>query len=596
MNRTEVKIAPGIVSDDTSLASKGRWVDGSNVRFVDGLPEVIGGWESLTIDLLTGVCRSVFQWTDNSLAPTMNVAFGTHSALQVWVGGTLSTITPTLALPAATLGASPFATSNGLPTIVVTQAGHPHIVGDSITISGATAVATVTINGTWTVTAVTQDTWTFTAGSNASATTTGGGSAAVATPNRAFAAGQIDGTGGAGFGTGGFGVGTWSSPSTADYFPRTWGLAAWGGNLAASPRGGTIYLWGNNPATPAAPIQNAPARCRHMLVSHTDQIFALGCNEEASGVYNPRCIRHSGVRRPTEWATLTPTDSTAREYVLPGGGEIVAGRRMGPYILVWTTNSLYVGYFTGNLAAPWRFDLVADNCGLIGPNAATINDQQAIWLGPDRQFRVYTFGGKPTIIKCSLSKELRNNISPSQFDKIVASTNSAFEEVRFDYPDGRDGYENSRYVSWNTRTGEWSKGIMARTAMVDAGPSESPIGVTYGGNVYYHERGTSADGSPFDWFIESGAILLNPNRSMLIRGFWPDVKGQLGAWNLTLKGRRKPNDEPVTYPVATFSPGDSKVDLRADARLFTFRWSGSSSPTGGRLGMPVFDAVPTSFR
>ncbi|TFI59118.1 hypothetical protein E2493_06225 [Sphingomonas parva] len=34
---------PGIVSDDTTFASKGRWADGNNVRFYQGLPQTIGG-------------------------------------------------------------------------------------------------------------------------------------------------------------------------------------------------------------------------------------------------------------------------------------------------------------------------------------------------------------------------------------------------------------------------------------------------------------------------------------------------------------------------------------------------------------------------
>jgi hypothetical protein len=35
------------------------------------------------------------------------------------------------------------------------------------------------------------------------------------------------------------------------------------------------------------------------------QLFALGCNEEVSGNFNPLCIRHSSVRNNTEWNTAT---------------------------------------------------------------------------------------------------------------------------------------------------------------------------------------------------------------------------------------------------------------------------------------------------
>lgn len=591
MSRLPFDLPPGLFSDDSRLASKGRWADGSNVRFRDGRPEIIGGWESITSSLLTGVCRTVFQWTDKSNAPTLNIAFGTHSKLQVWVGGQLYDITPTLALPEQTLGSNPIATTNLSSTVVVTQAGHPHAVGESVTITGATAVATVTINGTWTITAVTTDTWSFTAGSSANATTTGGGSAVIAKPNKAFAAGAIDGTGGSGFGTGAWDVGTFGSPSTADYWPRTWSLAAWGGYLVGSPRGGTIHVWQNGTGTPAAPIKDAPARVRAILVSNTDQIFALGCNEEASGVYNPLCIRYSGVRRINEWSTLTPVDSTSREYVLPGGGEIVSGRNLGPYLLVWTTKDLFVGYFTGNLDAPWKFDRVGENCGLVGPNAAVVRGQRAYWWSPDGQFRTYTFGGEPQVLDCPISLDALDNIAASQSDKIVASMNSKFDEVRFDYPDARDGlgYENSRYLAMNVATGAWYRGQMERTAMCDSGPSDSPIGVTYGGNVYWHERGTSADGAPIPWYIESGEVFVSADRTALLRGMFPDTKDQVGPWDLTLFTRIKPNGPYATYGPYTFASDTDQVDFMATGWLFRVRFSGSSSPAQGRLGVPQFD-------
>src|SRR3954465_2269201 len=84
---------PGLNGDDTSFAGSGRWADGSNVRFRLGRAQVIGGWESLMASPLTGVCRAVLPWTDNSAV--LNIAFGTHSKLQLWQGGVLFDVTPT---------------------------------------------------------------------------------------------------------------------------------------------------------------------------------------------------------------------------------------------------------------------------------------------------------------------------------------------------------------------------------------------------------------------------------------------------------------------------------------------------------------------
>lgn len=88
-----LELPPGLYGDDTTFAAGGRWADGSNVRFRLGRPETIGGWERLMSGPLTGVCRAVYPWTDNSGA--LNIGFGTHSKLQVWRGGELFDVTPT---------------------------------------------------------------------------------------------------------------------------------------------------------------------------------------------------------------------------------------------------------------------------------------------------------------------------------------------------------------------------------------------------------------------------------------------------------------------------------------------------------------------
>jgi len=107
MARIPLDIPPGLQGDDTTFSRQGRWADASCVRFRLGRPETIGGWESLTTTLLTGVCRTVFPFTDN--ANNLTIGFGTHSNLQIWQGGALYDITPTLALP-------PIQLMSGVPT------------------------------------------------------------------------------------------------------------------------------------------------------------------------------------------------------------------------------------------------------------------------------------------------------------------------------------------------------------------------------------------------------------------------------------------------------------------------------------------------
>lgn len=596
--REPLKLAPGLWADDTTFASKGRWGDGSNVRFRLGLPEVIGGWESLTTDLLTGVCRSVFPWTDNT--GILNIGFGTHEALQVWVGGELFDITPYG--PPVRLGSNPLASTNLSGTVTVTHVAHGYSTSDQIKVYGAetfNGLDAANLTGTFTITVTGDDTYTFTAGASdtASATGSGGGAYVVVTPQSALPAGAIDGTGTVGYGTGAYGSGPYGTTSTdVEYYPRTWSLDAWGAYLLASHRGGGLYEWQGNTANRAVAVNNAPTQITHMLVAPLNggyQVFALGCEEEVSGTFNPLCIRHSSIRNNTQWST-SESGSTSREYILTGGGRIVAGRMVGPYMLVWTDKDLFLGSYVGALNQPWRFDRVGRNCGLIGPNAVVVVGQVAYWTSSDRQFFSYGVGGQPQPIDCPIRSEFAENLAASQGDKVVASSNSEFGEIRFDYPDGRDGYENSRYVALCVRgadAGAWHRGVMARTAFVDAGPTAYPIGVTYEGNVFYHEKGHSADGSSFAWSIKAVGAYVSPDRRQLVKGCWPDFKDQAGAVTLTVTARERPQDSGHTATVA-MAAGDIQADILISGRIFDFEFSGESAPTFCRIGQPTIETSP----
>lgn len=673
--RVPLTIRAGLNSDDTNYAAAGAWADSNNVRFHMGLPQTIGGWESLTTSLLTGVCRTAFPWTDNFAG--LNVGLGTHSRLQVWSGGALADVTPELALPPFTLpsgaaavtnGSSvvtiiraehgletggqvevsggvgvgrlalagvypvtvideqtftltaasnavlskilannPLAVEVGKPTVTVTEVGHNISDGASITVSSAGVVGGITPNGIFVATRIDADHYKFIFGSNATSTVAAGGGAGVTiavsatggadiviAPQRPFAAGSVDGTGGVGFGTGAYSTGGYSEPSTADYFPRTWAFGAWGQQLLASPRGGTAYIWENDTDDKARPLPNAPARISHLVVAPQDMVFALGCNEEVSGKFNPMCVRHSGVRNNTQWRT--GADTTAREYILPGGGRIVAGRALGPHLLIWTNHSLFLGTFVGTLQQVWRFDRVAEKCGLIGPNAAVVVNQAAYWLGVDGQFYRYGLGGGVEPIECPIRDDMFGNLTPSQADKVVASSISRFSEVRWDYPDARDGTENSRYVALSLVGQGWYRGRMSRSAFVDAGPALDPIGVTPGGNVYWHERGRSADGQPLEWSIETSDQQLSEDQTALLLGVWPDMKSQVGPVSLSVISRLKPQaDEARSGPFAMVA-GEDKVDFRCSGRLFRLRFSGESLPAFMRLGQIVADIVPAGRR
>lgn len=90
--RIPLEPIPGLIGNDTSFSQQMRYTDASNVRWVGGRAETIGGWALDFPDQLTGVCRNVHAWRD--LNGSVNIAFGTHLGLYVYVNGALYDITP----------------------------------------------------------------------------------------------------------------------------------------------------------------------------------------------------------------------------------------------------------------------------------------------------------------------------------------------------------------------------------------------------------------------------------------------------------------------------------------------------------------------
>lgn len=575
----------GLIGDDTVFSAPGRWRNSSMIRFWQGTWEVKGGWERLSLENLGGVCRAVLGWTNSQDYQT--VAFGLHNALKVWRDSLISDITPLYQHRPVALIADPFTTTNAIALVQVQLADHGLEIGDSVAFSGAAVFNGVDLNGTFAVVGV-LNTFTFSinAPNAANASTTGGGPAVVMQDQAPWEGGQIDGTGGAGYGTGAYGVGEYGEPSTADYFPLTWSLATYGGNLMANPRNQGIYFWEGDPLVPAALIEAAPKQVTYMTVNPQRQVMAFGCNEEASGVFNPLCVRWSDIENYDDWTTAA--DNNAGEWILESGGRIVCARMIGDYALVWTTVSLFLGTFLGNPGQTWKFERVGANCGSISPGGPVVRGQNVMWLAPDVTFWTYSLGGAPSIVPSPISLMFKDNLAQGQNDKIVGGTISSFGEVVFFYADSRDGLEVSRSLVIGSEG--WSRDLLSRSAWVDAGPQPNPIGVSPTGWAYWHEKGRSADGGALSGFIESTDFYISEaDGGLMVNGIWPDFKNQVGIFKLTIYGREHPQAVERVYGPWSLQPGQGRRSFRLAARIARVRFDFSSAPCFARGGKPEFD-------
>ena len=110
-----------------------RSYDCNKIRFRQGTPEVIGGWQRISSYTFQGVCRSLWNWV--TLGQLNLVGVGTNLKFYIERGGQYSDITPLRSTVTLT---NPFTLVAGSTTVTVTDSAHGARDGDFVTFSGAT--------------------------------------------------------------------------------------------------------------------------------------------------------------------------------------------------------------------------------------------------------------------------------------------------------------------------------------------------------------------------------------------------------------------------------------------------------------------------
>ena len=177
MALTKIKFAPGIDKQDTAVGAEGRWVDSDNVRFRYGLPEKVGGWQSLLTDAIVGVARKMLPFVDKE--GNRYVAIGTDKFLLVYFEGQLFDVTP---LKADITGAT-LSTNSTTTVTITTSAAHNINVGDivlfdNVTLPGGTGFSASDFEDKnfQVISVPSPTTFTITMGSAATGTVSAGGS------------------------------------------------------------------------------------------------------------------------------------------------------------------------------------------------------------------------------------------------------------------------------------------------------------------------------------------------------------------------------------------------------------------------------------
>lgn len=482
----KIMLKPGVNRENTRYTTEGGWYDCDKIRFRQGTPEKIGGWQPISTFTFLGICRSLWSWvTLDSLKLT---GAGTNLKFYIARGGQYFDITP---LRVTNVLTNPFQTTIGSPIVVVTDPAGGFLDGDFVTFSGASSVGGLTINGEYQITALTLTTYTITASSNATSTATGGGTVSAAYQINTGPAFQVPVVG---WGNGPWSSGTWgfsvSSTPTVDSL-RLWSQSNFGEDLIFGPRGGGLYYWDASAGvvirgvavTSIPGATDVPLRQNVIVVSDINRfVFCLGTNDFGSATFDPMLVRWSDQEDFLNWTPTATTQSGSLR--LSNGSRIVAAQQARQEVLVWTDAAVYSLQYVG---APvvWQAQLVGENISIVGQNAVAYANGVAYWMGVDK---FYKYDGRTQTLRCDLRQYIYSDLNLDQAEQICAGTNEGFNEVWWFYCSAGSTFVD-KYVVYNYAEDIWYYGTMSRTAWLDSAVNVYPVAATYDNTIVYHEFG-----------------------------------------------------------------------------------------------------------
>jgi len=480
----------GINDERTSYSSENGWYEGDKVRFRQGFPEKIGGWNRISTSTFQGVCRSLMNWV--TLSGFNLVGVGTNLKFYLEQGGAYNDITP---IRATTTNAATFAASNGSAVVTVTDASHGASINDFVTFSDAASlggnITAAVLNVEHQITAVTSaNAYTITVSVTANSSDTGNGGSATDAAYQ-ITTGQSSVVPLTGWGAGTWGGGTWGNGLASNEAIRLWSQANFGEDLLFAVRGGSIYYWDATNGVSNRGVllsslggaSNVPTIQNLLLVSDINRfVFCFGCNSLGSATQDPMLVRWSDQESAVNW---TPASTNqAGGLNLSRGTEIVAAKQARQEVLVWSDSALYSMQYVG-APAVWGAQLVGDNISVASQNSVAFANGVAYWMGKDK---FYKYDGRTQPLRCDIKRHIFNDLNTLQYDQFFAGTNEAFHEIWWFYC-STGQTEIDRYAIYNYLEDTWYYGSLGRTAWLDSGLRNFPLAATYSNNLVNHEDG-----------------------------------------------------------------------------------------------------------
>jgi hypothetical protein len=605
----KILFKPGVNRENTRYTTEGGWYECDKVRFRQGNPEVIGGWEPLSTATFVGTCRSLWNWV--TLGNLNLVSIGTNLKFYIERGGAYFDITPLRVT--TTLPTDPF-TGNGTTTVTVNAPANGALTGDFVTFSGVTGTYASLLNGEFQISSASTNAYNITVASAIPAGTTGGSAVSAAYQ---INTGPEFAVPFSGWGAGPWSYGSWGTGGSTLTSLRVWSQGNWGEDLIFGPRNGGIYYWdatagvgtrGFDLAT-AVGASDVPTVQNYLFVSDINRfLFAFGCNDYGSAIQDPMLIRWSDQEDAYNWTPAATNQ--AGSLRLSHGSEIVTAIQARQEIVVFTDSALYSLQY---LDAPifWGAQLLGDNISIVGQNAAAIASGVVYWMGVDK---FYAYDGRVQTLNCDLRRYVFSDFNQSQSQQVFAGTNEGFNEVWWFYCSANSNAID-KYVVYNYVENIWYYGTMGRTAWLDSGLRDYPMAATYSHTLVYHEIGlndnVAGTAVPINAYISSSEFDIGDGHNF---GFvWrvlPDLTFQKSTAasptvTMTLFGLYNSGSGSIdnagqnvvrgsTYNITEEFTG--QIYTRVRGRQMIFKINSEQLDTSWQLGAPRIDIRPDGRR
>ena len=479
-----LQLPPGIERNGTPFETPNRWWDMSQVRWISGTMQPIGGWQRHTPAPLNSPPRAFHVWRDNNTARA--VLAGTDEKLYVDESGEFHDITPIdyigpgAVQPVGGYGTGPYGDDDyGTPRSTPSPIYSPYGTltfgqwGEDVIICSNTDGRLLYYDQSNPLDVPKAigpsyspvDTGDFTGSISATTlTVTAVASGAIALDDKVTGMGVSPGTIITAFLSGTGGTGTYT--------------------VSISQTVGSVSMLSFNQTTTGAPVSNTG-----VIVTAERHVMAIGM----SG--NPKMIGWSSKEDHTDWnfASLT---NTAGFLQLSSRTPLLYAVTVAEGSLVFSYTDVFLIRYVGQPSIYGGTSPISDTA-MFNPQSVATFSGKAAW--PSRQgFQLYS-GGYVQPLPCPFMAEILSGDDRYRMDplwgafRIHGAMNFKFPEIWWFYPSVGNS-ECNRYITWNYEENFWTWGELPRSAMSPADAYQYPLMGGTDGHIYSHENGDLANG------------------------------------------------------------------------------------------------------